>query len=333
MDTTHKSGLYPPQKPYDEGFLDVSDGHRLYYQLSGNPQGIPVVYLHGGPGAGCVPGQRRYFDPERYLIVLFDQRGSGRSTPFASIKHNTTPHLVADIETLRAHLGFEHWLVAGGSWGVTLALAYGVNHPAACLGFLLRGVFLGTDAEVDWFLGGGQGGNMGKIFPEAYTDFSQHVGGTHGAALFEAYLDRLFDADPNRHVPAARAWAQYESRCSTLRPHVSDDSSTASPAFDAYALSLARLEAHYFKHHCFLQPGELMARLDAIRHLPAHIVQGRYDMVCPIHTAHQLHLAWPESVLTVVADAGHSGMEPGIARALALGADALADRVGSLFTA
>lgn len=322
----HDSGLYAPLKPYGDGYLDVSDGHRLYYEQSGNPQGLPVVYLHGGPGAGCVPGQRRYFNPERYRIILFDQRASGRSTPFASVENNNTQDLVADIEALRAHLGVSAWLVAGGSWGVTLALAYGVNHAERCLGFLLRGVFLGTDAEVDWFMN-----DMGKVFPEAHADFTDHVGGLCGDALFDAYLERLFDPDPNRHLPAARAWASYESRCATLRPH---EPSTAgafpSKAADAYALSLARMEAHYFQHHCFLQPDELLNRLGAIRHLPAHIVQGRYDMVCPFHTAHRLHLAWPNSTLTVVADAGHSAMEPGIARALALGADALAEILNEL---
>jgi len=316
MDSTRKHGLYPLTKPYGKGHLNVSGGHRLYYELSGNPQGIPVVYLHGGPGAGCVPQQRRYFDPERYLVVLFDQRGSGRSKPFASVQANTTWDLVADMEALRALLGLESWLVAGGSWGATLALAYGVSHPERCRGFLLRGVFLGTRAEMDWFLSG-----MGKVFPEAYGDFTRHVGGLEGEALFAAYLDRLFDPDPARHLPAARAWARYETRCSTLHPH---DVEAGGKAFDAYALSLARLEAHYFHHDCFLEPDELMRRLDAVRHLPARIVEGRYDIVCPIHTAHRLHLAWPGSILHVVPDAGHSGMEPGIARALAEGADALA---------
>jgi proline iminopeptidase len=316
MDNTPKSGLYPPRRPYADGALEVGDGHRLYYELSGNPQGIPVVYLHGGPGAGCVATQRRYFDPERYHVVLFDQRGSGRSTPFASTQANTTQHLVADIERLRQHLGISRWLVAGGSWGVTLALAYGVNHPASCLGFLLRGVFLGTDAEIDWFLHG-----MATIFPEAHAAFVDLVGGSTGAALFEAYRERLFDPDPTRHLPAARAWARYESSCSTLRPH---DSSGGGASFDAYALSLARTEAHYFQHHCFLQPDELIDRLPAIAHLPAYIVQGRYDIVCPFQSAYRLHRAWPDSTLDAVVDAGHSGMEPGIARALAQGADALA---------
>ena len=328
MNHTPKTGLYPLIKPYGQGTLDVGHGHRLYYELSGNPDGLPVVYLHGGPGAGCVPGQRRYFDPDRYLVVLFDQRGSGRSTPFASVEHNTTQDLLADMETLRVHLGLEQWLVAGGSWGATLALTYGVTHPERCLGFLLRGVFLGTDAEIAWFLHG-----MGTVFPEAHADFIDHVGGVDAADVFDAYYERLFDADPARHLPAARAWARYESRCSTLHPHdIPTNSAGANSAFDIYALSLARLEAHYFKHRCFLQPDELLNRLDAIRHLPAHIVQGRYDIICPIHTAHRLHLAWPNSRLVAVADAGHSGMEPGIARAMAKGGDALADALGASST-
>lgn len=323
MDSPHDNGLYPITKPFHHGHLDVSDGHRIYFELSGNPKGLPVVYLHGGPGAGCGAAQRHYFDPERYLVVLFDQRGSGRSTPFAAVENNTTWDLVADIERLREHLRLDAWLVAGGSWGSTLALAYGATHPDRSLGFLLRGIFLGTDAEVAWFLG-----SMGTVFPEAYGDFIDHVGGLEGEALFAAYFEHLFDPDPSRHVPAARAWARYESRCSTLHPH---DVTVGGKAFDAYALSLARLEAHYFKHHCFFKPDELMDRLDAIRHLPAHIVQGRYDMICPLHTAHRLHLAWPKSTLHVVADAGHSGMEPGIARTLARCADDFVVRLADPF--
>lgn len=322
MDSAHTTRLYPPIEPYHVGFLDVTDGHRLYVEQSGNPDGLPVVHLHGGPGAGCMPAQRRYFDPARYRIVMLDQRGSGRSTPHASTLHNTTQDLVADLERLRTHLGVEQWLVAGGSWGATLALAYGVTHPEHCLGFLLRGIFLGTDAEVSWFMN-----DMGKTFPEAFGDFSQHVGGLTGDALFAAYLERLTDPDPARHLPAAREWARFESRCSTLYPSDIAATNAASPALDAYALPLARLETHYFQHHCFLQPDELMNNLDAVRYLPAHIVQGRYDMVCPIHTAHHLHLAWPGSQLSVVADAGHSGMEPGIAAALTRGADDFATRL------
>lgn len=327
MDSAHDNGLYAPFKSHDTGRIDVGDGHSLYYELSGNPHGIPVVYLHGGPGAGATPSQRRYFNPEKYLVVQYDQRGAGRSTPHASLHANTTAHLVADMETLRTHLGIEAWLVAGGSWGVTLALAYGVAHADRCLGFVLRGVFMGTDAEVDWFMDG-----MKKVFPEAHGDFAghvggpvdEHVGGLAGQALFDAYAERLFDTDPARHLPAARAWARYESRCSTLHPH---DMIGGGEAFDAYALSIARIEAHYFANHMFLQPDELFARLDAIRHLPATIVQGRYDMVCPFETAHRLHLAWPNSQLVVVPDAGHSGMEPGICRALAKSCDAMAELI------
>ena len=321
MDSPRKGRLYPPLEPYGKGRLDVGNGHRLYYEMSGNPQGLPVVYLHGGPGAGCVPQQRRYFDPNRYLIVMFDQRGCGRSTPYGSVEHNTTWHLVADMERLREHLGLDAWLVAGGSWGATLALAYGVSHPERCLGFLLRGVFLGTDAEIDWFMH-----SMGKVFPEAHGDFADHVGlPPSDPGLLDAYVERLIDPSPKNHLPAARAWARYESRCSTLHP---SDVTAGGKAFDAYALSLARLEAHYFQNHCFLQPDELLSRISVIADKPAIIVQGRYDIVCPFQNAHTLHLAWPASELRVVNDAGHSGMEPGIAQALAQGADALAKRLG-----
>lgn len=317
MNASHDNGLYPAFKSYDTGYLDVGDGHTLYYEVAGNPLGLPVLYLHGGPGAGCSPLQRRYFDPEKYRVVQLDQRGAGLSQPLASTQANTTAHLVADIEVLRRHLHIEQWLVSGGSWGVTLALAYGEGHPQACLGFLLRGVFLGTSSEIDWFLGG-----MGKIFPESYQKFSHHVGDLQGADLFAAYYERLHDPDPSRHMPAARAWAGYEIQCSTLYPSTVP---RGGPAFDAYALALARLETHYFAQHMFLKPDELILGLRAIQHLPAIIVQGRYDMVCPIEMAYRLHLAWPGSTLTIVPDAGHSGSEPKIAQAMVQGANTLAN--------
>jgi len=316
MDSARDTGLYPSIEPYTTAMLDVGDGHNLYYELSGRPDAIPVIFVHGGPGAGTVPTQRRYFDPDKYCIVLFDQRGAGRSTPYASLRDNTTDHLVADMEKLRAHLGFDKWLVAGGSWGATLALAYGTRHADRCLGFILRGVFLGAKSEVEWFLDG-----MAGFFPEHHSAFSNHVGGLSGDALLEAYCERLFSPDIKRHLPAARAWARYESLCSTLLPHTPP---SGGRAFEHYALTLARIEAHYFKHDLFLQEGELLNRLDAVRPLPAIIVQGRYDVICPIKTAHTLHLAWPNSELVVVPDAGHSGMEPGISRALSRAADAMA---------
>jgi len=316
MDSARDTGLYPSIEPYTTAMLDVGDGHSLYYELSGHPDGIPVIFVHGGPGAGTVSTQRRYFDPDKYCIVLFDQRGAGRSTPYASLHDNTTDHLIADMEKLRIHLDFDKWLVAGGSWGATLALAYGTRHANHCLGFILRGVFLGTKPEVDWFLDG-----MAGFFPEHHSAFSDHVGGLKGNDLLEAYCERLFSPDTKRHLPAARAWARYESLCSTLMPHTLP---SGGRAFDHYALTLARIEAHYFKHDLFLQEGELLNRLDAVRPLPAIIVQGRYDVICPIKTAHTLHLAWLNSELVVVSDAGHSGMEPGISRALSRAADTMA---------
>ena len=320
MDSNRGPYLYPPIKPFVSDMLDVGDGHMIYYEVSGNPDGLPVVFLHGGPGAGTVPSQRQYFNPEKYYIVLFDQRGSGRSLPYASLEHNTTDHLVQDMEVLRDHLGLDQWLVAGGSLGSTLALAYGTRHPDRCLGFLLRGVFLGTDEEVRWFLG-----DMGRIFPEYFAEFRAHIGDLDGQELFDAYCEKLFSDDAAEHLPAARAWASYESQCSTLLPHATPK---ASPSFDHYALTLARIEAHYFRHSMFLQPGELMARLPAIAHLPAIIVQGRYDIVCPFHTAHALYEAWPNADMVVISDAGHSGMEPGIATAITRAADALANDLG-----
>ncbi|MBF0251341.1 MAG: prolyl aminopeptidase [Alphaproteobacteria bacterium] len=314
------TGLYPARDPYTTGRLALDGGHEMHFEQSGNPNGLPVLYLHGGPGAGSTPQQRAYFNPETFRIVMFDQRGSGRSTPYGETHANTTRDLVADIERLRLHLGVDRWLVAGGSWGATLALAYGVEHPGACLGFILRGVFLATRAEVDWFLAG-----MRQFFPEAHATFAAHVAEPNARLgpreILDAYAKLLFDPDPERHMPAARAWARYESACSTLIPGTS---SAKGRAFDHYALSLARLEAHYFLNEMFLGEDELMAKLGAIRALPAVIVQGRYDVVCPIASAHRLHLAWPNSELVTVPDAGHSGMEPGIARAIRHAADVLA---------
>jgi len=269
-----------------------------------------VVFLHGGPGAGTAPAHRRFFDPAHYRIVLFDQRGAGRSTPAAAVEANTTWHLVDDMEALRRHLGIERWLLFGGSWGATLALAYGIRHPERCAGFVLRGVFLGRDPEIDWFLHG-----MGRFFPEAAGAFAEAVPADERHDLLAAYHARLVDPDPARHRPAARAWAAYETACSTLLPAPAGGS--AAPVLgDAQALSLARLSAHYFRHRLFLADSPLLDRVTAIRHLPCVIVQGRYDVVCPIATAEALHRAWPGSALEVVPDAGHSAFEPGIRAAL-----------------
>lgn len=303
-----QADLFPEIRPNRHGFLEPDSLHRIYWEESGNPDGVPVLFLHGGPGAGTSPLHRRFFDPMHYRIILFDQRGSGKSTPYASISDNTTPHLIADIELLRNTLKIEKWLIFGGSWGSTLALAYGEAHPEACLGFILRGIFLCRKSEIDWFLYG-----LRTIFPEAWRAFSGHIPENERNDLLAAYHARLVDPDPAVHIPAARAWAHYEAACSTLLPNESLISSFES---DAIALSLARLEAHYFLNDIFLPENSLLDNLHKIRHLPAVIVQGRYDVVCPIVTADELARAWPEAFYEIVPDAGHSAFEPGIARAL-----------------
>ena len=298
--------------------LDVGPPHRMYWEESGNPKGVPVVFLHGGPGAGTAPAYRRFFDPECYRIVLFDQRGAGRSTPEAELTDNTTQHLVADIEKLRQHLRIERWIVFGGSWGSTLALAYGEAHPERCIGFILRGVFLFSAEEVDWFVGrAGQGSGMGWFFPEAHRAFASHIPPAEREDLLGAYYRRLTDSDPAVHKPAAAAWCAYENACSRLIPAgKSGRQDQGADHFYAGALSMARIEAHYMVHGGFLAPDQLTKGLDVLAKHPAVIVQGRYDMVCPIATADRLARAWSGAQYRVVPDAGHSSMEPGIRAAL-----------------
>jgi proline iminopeptidase len=300
--------LCPEIMPYETGVLPLEGEHVMYWEQSGAPGGAPVLFLHGGPGAGTTPTHRRFFDPAHYRIVLFDQRGAGKSTPHASIEDNTTQHLIADIERLREALGIAQWLVFGGSWGSTLALAYAQAHPERCRGLILRGIFLCGPAEVDWFLHG-----MGRFFPEAWRDFAAHVPEAEGSDLLGAYRSRLESPDAEVNVPAARAWAAYEATCSTLRPNGDAVAAMSDPAG---ALALARLEAHYLAHNAFLNDDDLLAGIEAIRHLPGVIVQGRYDMVCPPTTADRLAAAWPEARYEIIADAGHSALEPGIRAAL-----------------
>lgn len=300
--------LYPEIAPYQTGTLQVDGRHTLYWEQCGNPEGIPVVFLHGGPGAGAAPVHRRFFHPEHYRIVVFDQRGAGRSTPLGELKDNTTDHLIADIERLRQHLKVEKWLVFGGSWGSTLALAYGIRHPERCLGFVLRGIFLGEEAEITWFLTG-----MRQIFPEPWHEFAGFVPPSERGDLLAAYYRRLIDPNPEIHMPAARVWSRYEAACSTLHPN---PRAVLEADGGSFALALARIEAHYFVNRIFLPPGWLEAGLRRIRHLPCTIVQGRYDIVCPPVTADSLARQWPEAEYIVVADAGHSALEPGVRAAL-----------------
>lgn len=303
-----RTELFPEIEPYSAGILKLDGVHAMYWEQSGNPEGAPVLFLHGGPGAGASPAHRRFFDPVHYRIVIFDQRGAGRSTPLGELRDNTTLHLVADIERLRDHLGIERWLVFGGSWGSTLALAYGEAHPERCAGFILRGVFLCRRSEIEWFLYG-----LRTLFPEAWQTFAEVIPATERGDLLAAYYRRLANPDPAVHVPAARAWSTYEGVCSTLLP---SPETVAHFAGDGVSLGLARVEAHYFSHGIFLPENSLLGNVSRLRHLPCIIVQGRYDAVCPIVTADEVHRAWPESEYIVVPDAGHSAWEPGISAEL-----------------
>lgn len=303
-----RAELYPDIEPFGTGMLELDARHRMYWEQCGNPQGQPVVFLHGGPGAGSAPAHRRFFDPVHYRIIIFDQRGAGRSTPLGEICDNTTLHLIADIERLRNHLGIARWLVFGGSWGSTLALAYAEAHPERCTGLILRGIFLCRRSEIDWFLYG-----LKNLFPEAWHAFAGAIPAAERGDLLSAYHRRLTDADPGVHMPAARAWSVYEGSCSTLLP---SPETVAYFAGDVVALGLARIEAHYFINDIFLPENALLENIARIRNIPGIIIQGRYDAVCPIVSADDVHRAWPEAEYIIVPDAGHSAWEPGIASEL-----------------
>ncbi|MGB1547275.1 MAG: prolyl aminopeptidase [Alphaproteobacteria bacterium] len=311
--------LFPEIAPRKTGMLPLDRGHRMYWEVSGNAKGIPVLFLHGGPGSGTAPVHRRFFCPTAYRIVLFDQRGAGKSTPNASIAANTTQHLIADIEKLREHLGIERWLLFGGSWGSTLALAYGEAHPERALGFILRGVFLGRDKEIEWFLNG-----MGMFRPEAAAAFRNFLPRAERKTLLKSYLRRLKNAEAAVHLPAAAVWCEYERACATLLPEKSPPRGKRGAA--PGDLALARIEAHYMRHRMFLEENALLDGLDRIAHLPATIVQGRYDLICPIRTAAELAERWPGAVFRVAEDAGHTALEPGILEALVQATEAFAKR-------
>jgi proline iminopeptidase len=299
--------LYPPLESHDHGMLDVGDGHRIYWEVSGNPSGKPAVVLHGGPGSGSVAAQRRLFDPAVYRIVLFDQRGCGRSTPHVSdpatdLSTNTTWHLVADIERLRSFLGIDRWQVLGGSWGATLAMAYAQRHPERVTEIVLRGVFLLRQAELDWIYGGG----AGMLFPEAWAEFVSMVPPDERHDLMGAYR-RLVEG-PSRDRAAA-AWSNWEGAAVSLVPNPGLVASYASPEF---ALPFARIALHYFCNGGWLEEGQLIRDAGKLAGIPGRIVQGRYDIVCPPTTAWELHQAWPGSQLTIAPRAGHAVSDPGI---------------------
>jgi proline iminopeptidase len=306
----NRRDLYPPIDPYRVGTLPLDARHTMYWEQSGNPDGAPVLFLHGGPGAGATAVHRRFFDPDYWRVVIFDQRGAGRSTPLGEVEDNTPEHLIADIERLRTLLEIERWLVFGGSWGSTLALDYAVTHPRRCAGLILRGIFLCREEEIDWFLYG-----VRRVFPEAWRAFSGFLPEAERGDLLAAYHRRLLDPDPHIHMPAARSWSVYEGSCSTLLPNAETVTAFGE---DRLALGLARIEAHFFSQHLFAGDRDLIARIGQIRHIPGVIVQGRYDMVCPIRSADELARAWPEVEYVVVPNAGHSAMEPGIREQLVL---------------
>lgn len=308
MNHHSQHSLYPEIQPFRQGFLPLDSIHTMYWEESGNPNGVPVVFLHGGPGAGSSPAHRRLFDPSYYRIVIYDQRGAGRSTPLGEIHDNTTIHLINDLELLRQHLGIDHWLVFGGSWGSTLALTYAETHPERCLGLILRGIFLCRKSEIDWFLYG-----LRNLFPEAWQKLVEPLSEDERHDILAAYYQRLLNPDPEIHMPAARSWGIYEGSCSTLLPNPSVVNYFAS---DTVALGLARMEAHYFTHNIFLPENSILNNVHKLRNIPATIVQGRYDAVCPIISADDLHQAWPQAEYIVIDDAGHSVWEPGIQSAL-----------------
>ncbi|HTR96634.1 MAG TPA: prolyl aminopeptidase [Candidatus Acidoferrales bacterium] len=301
-----RRGYYPAIEPHRTGRLRVSPVHEIYWEESGNPDGKPAVFLHGGPGFGTEANHRRFFDPERYRIVLFDQRGCGKSTPHASLEDNTTWHLVADIEKLRVALGIERWLVFGGSWGSTLALAYAETHPERVTEVVLRGIFLLRKSEIDWFYQRG----ASAIYADAWEKYVEPIPEAERGDLLRAFYRRLTGDDERERMRAAKAWSIWEGSTSCLVPN---EGLIAKTAGDAFALAFARIECHYFVHGAWLEgERELLRNVGRIRHIPATIVQGRYDVVCPMETAWALHRAWPEADFRLVQDAGHSATEPGI---------------------
>ncbi len=317
MTPTPASALYPPLEPYRSGYLRVSDLHELYYEESGNPAGKPAVFLHGGPGAGADGRARRFFDPKAYRIVVFDQRGCGRSRPHASLVDNTTWHLIDDIEKLRLHLGIERWLVFGGSWGSTLALAYAQSHPDRVSALVLRGIFLLRQWELQWFYQAG----THALFPDYYADYVAVIPSAERHDLITAFHKRLTGNDPGEQLAAARAWSIWEAATSFL--HV-DAENLRKWNDAAFAIAISRIECHYFVNKGFFaRENLLLENIDRIRHIPAVIVQGRYDVVCPMQSAWDLHLAWPEADFRVVPDAGHSAFEAGNTRELIAATDRL----------
>lgn len=311
--------LYPPLKNYAQHELKVDDTHVLYVEESGSPEGIPVLFVHGGPGAGTTPDDRRFFDPERYRIILFDQRGCGRSTPHGSLVNNTTETLVSDMEKIREFLGISRWMLFGGSWGATLSLRYAQTYADKVISMILRGVFLGRERDLRWFYQAG----ASYIFPDYWDDFISSIPEEERDNLISAYHKRLVGEDELAKMHAAKQWSLWEAQCATLHPSKAICEKFSNPHV---ALSLARIETHFFMNQCFLGANQILRDAYKLEGIPSIIVHGRYDMICPLENARALHLSWPGSELHVIRDAGHSAQEPGIIDALILATEQMARR-------
>lgn len=301
--------LYPEVKPYNKFRLQVSERHEIYVEECGNPHGIPVLVVHGGPGAGCDATMRRFFDTTHYRIILFDQRGSGRSLPHAELEENTTQHLIGDMEAIRQRLEIESWVLFGGSWGSTLSLAYAETHPDRVLAMILRGIFLCRDQDLKWFYQDG----ASHVFPDYWEDYVRLIPEGERGDFMAAYYKRLTGCDDVMRMATAKAWSTWEARCATLRPNHDVVEHFADPHV---AMSMARIECHYFVNDIFMRPNQLLEEAPKLANIPGIIVHGRYDIVCPLDNAFALHESWPESKLEIVRDAGHSALEPGIIDAL-----------------
>lgn len=301
--------LYPDIKPYTWRRIKVSPPHEIYVEESGNPNGIPVLFVHGGPGGGSTPQHRCFFDPEKYRIILFDQRGAGQSTPHAELMNNDTPSLLDDMEAIRRELKIKRWVLFGGSWGSTLSLLYAEKYPERLLGLILRGIFLCRKSEIDWFYQHG----ASLIFPDYWEDFIAPIPEGEREDMLSAYYKRLVSNNELARMAAAKAWSLWEARCSTLRPSASSVEFFSQPHV---ALAMARIEAHYFAHQAFIEPNQILREAGKLNGIPGTIVHGRYDMICPLDNALELSRVWHDAALHIVRDAGHAATEPGTVDAL-----------------
>ena len=313
--------LFPDLRTYAEHSLQVDEIHTLYIEESGNADGLPVLFIHGGPGAGCSKYDRRFFDPDIYRIILFDQRGAGRSTPHAELENNTTQHLIADIEAIREFLAIDRWLLFGGSWGATLALLYTQSHSERVLGLILRGIFLCRTQDLDWFYRAG----ADRIFPDYWKEFSSAIPDEEQGNLLKAYYARLTGSNELAKMGAAKAWATWEGRCATLRPNPDIVHDFSDPHL---ALALACIETHYFMNNGFMEADQIIANAEKLNGIPGIIIHGRYDIVCPLDNATALHKVWPDAELQIIRDAGHSSHEPSIVDALVKATNDMAKALG-----